>query len=67
MTLAVSALAALTACAEVQPWEKQQLAGETMKPTGPVPALAQFDGHVYYSREAARGGLGVGGGGCGCN
>jgi hypothetical protein len=63
----VSALAALAACAEVQPWEKQQLARDTMKPSGTVPALAQFDGHVYYSREAAHGGLGVGGGGCGCN
>ena len=26
-----------------------------------------FDSRVYFSREAAFGGKGVGGGGCGCN
>jgi len=26
-----------------------------------------FDGRVYFSREAAFGGKGIGGGGCGCN
>lgn len=51
----------------VQPWEKGTLGQETMKPAGPVPALSKIDGHVYYSKEAVRGGTGVGGGGCGCN
>lgn len=51
----------------VQPWEKGTLGQDTMKPAGPVPALSKIDGHVYYSKEAVRGGTGVGGGGCGCN
>ena len=51
----------------VQPWEKGVLGQETMKPGGSVPALSKIDGHVYYSKEAVRGGTGVGGGGCGCN
>lgn len=49
-----------------QPWEKGQLAKPEM----------QFDAdkldaktaqHIYTSKEAASGGYGVGGGGCGCN
>jgi len=28
---------------------------------------ARFMSHVYFSKEAASGGDGVGGGGCGCN
>jgi Domain of unknown function (DUF4266) len=61
--------AALTGCQTqpVQPWEKGTLGQDTMKPAGPVPALSRIDGHVYYSKEAVRGGTGVGGGGCGCN
>jgi hypothetical protein len=32
-----------------------------------VPGLVKIDNHVYFSKEAVRGGSGVGGGGCGCN
>ena len=28
---------------------------------------AKYQEHVYWSREAASGGYGIGGGGCGCN
>ena len=28
---------------------------------------ARFEQHIYESKEAASGGYGVGGGGCGCN
>jgi hypothetical protein len=69
-TVLIFSLLALGGCsviAEVQPWEKSTLGSDTMKPAGPVPALAKIDGHVYYSKEAVRGGTGVGGGGCGCN
>jgi hypothetical protein len=59
--------AGCSAIQPVEPWEKSTLAQETMKPAGPVPALARIDSHVYYSKEAVRGGSGVGGGGCGCN
>jgi hypothetical protein len=54
-------------CATVQPWEKSLLAHETMQTAGPVPGLTKIDNHVYFSKEAVRGGSGVGGGGCGCN
>jgi hypothetical protein len=58
----------LTGCAlsPPAPWEKGNLAKSSM----------QFDvdrletrskQHVYFSKEAASGGNGVGGGGCGCN
>jgi hypothetical protein len=64
-------LAALTlsSCATFEapkPWEKGTLARPDM----------QFDydrldtktqQHIYTSKEAATGGYGVGGGGCGCN
>jgi Domain of unknown function (DUF4266) len=61
--------AALGACATYalpQAWEKQYLAKPAM----------QFDAdkldaknlqHIYFSKEGAAGGYGVGGGGCGCN
>ena len=31
------------------------------------PMGTMLDEHIYFSREAASGGRGVGGGGCGCN
>jgi hypothetical protein len=33
----------------------------------PAPVDNALDEHIYYSKEAASGGQGVGGGGCGCN
>ncbi|MEY4940150.1 MAG: hypothetical protein RIQ93_1885 [Verrucomicrobiota bacterium] len=50
----------------VKPWERATLADYTMRPDrDPLHnALAE---HVYYSRETATGGRGVGGSGCGCN
>jgi hypothetical protein len=68
--MALALVVALSSCASikpVEPWEKSTLAKETMKPGGTVPALDKIDAHVYYSKEAVRGGTGVGGGGCGCN
>jgi len=57
---------ALTACAEVQPWERGRLA----KPHMALDAdslLSGIDAHTYNSKEAASGGIGPAGGGCGCN
>ena len=60
------ALAGCATYAPPQPWEKGELAKPAM----------QFDAdkldakttqHIYTSKEAASGGHGVGGGGCGCN
>jgi len=31
------------------------------------PIGTAMDEHIFFSREAASGGRGVGGGGCGCN
>lgn len=50
----------------VQPWERDILAQKKMQ-LDPYPLDAFLDEHVYFSKEASRGGAGVGGGGCGCN
>lgn len=56
----------LCQCTEVQPWQRGKLADYTMRPDRDALALTLGD-HVYFSREAATGGRGIGGGGCGCN
>ena len=65
MTLLVS----LTACGSlvpVQAWEKGNLANAAMTFDGDA-LDSKLNEHVYFSKEAASGGSGVGGGGCGCN
>ncbi|MCU0952905.1 MAG: DUF4266 domain-containing protein [Burkholderiaceae bacterium] len=64
--LLLLAAGALTGCATVQPWEKGNLAKPEMAFDGD-PLQARFEQHVYFSKENASGGYGVGGGGCGCN
>jgi hypothetical protein len=58
--------AALAGCAQVQPWEKGTLARPEMSFESD-PLQARFEQHIYFSKENASGGYGVGGGGCGCN
>jgi len=70
-TRAVCALIAATALggcafAPPQPWEKGNLAKPEMS-MGVDPLDQRFTQHIYGSKEAASGGYGVGGGGCGCN
>jgi predicted aminopeptidase len=60
------ALAALTGCENVKPWQRKALADYTMRADRDPLAIMQEE-HIYFSREAATGGRGVGGGGCGCN
>jgi hypothetical protein len=55
-----------TAAVRVKPWERGYLADATMDPNRDPLGTAMTD-HVYFSREAAEGGKGVGGAGCGCN
>ncbi|MEO5958314.1 MAG: DUF4266 domain-containing protein [Opitutaceae bacterium] len=57
---------ASTDLVRVKPWERATLSDYTMRPDrDPLHnALAE---HVYFSRESATGGRGVGGSGCGCN
>jgi len=50
----------------VKPWERASLADYTMNP-GRDPLATVNAEHVYFSRESASGGRGVGGSGCGCN
>jgi len=66
IALACLALASCASMDPPKPWEKGNLARPDM----------QFDydrldtrtqQHIYTSKEAATGGYGVGGGGCGCN
>ncbi len=75
--VAAVALAAITACAflsgcatapavRVKPWQREYLAVSNMDPNRDSLGTAMME-HVYFSREAAQGGRGVGGAGCGCN
>ena len=71
LALGVLSLAGLGGCANpklvrVQPWERATLADYTMRPDRDALASAMAE-HVYFSRESATGGRGVGGSGCGCN
>ena len=59
-------LTALSACSSVPAWERGALAQPGMEIDG-HPVHSYFDNHIYFSKEAATGGSGVGGGGCGCN
>lgn len=50
----------------VKPWQRATLAQEEMQLV-PDRIESNFDEQIYFSREAAFGGRGIGGGGCGCN
>ncbi len=56
----------LSACAEVRPWERGRLAKPHMA-LDADPLLTGIDAHTFNSKEAASGGIGPAGGGCGCN
>ncbi len=50
----------------VKPWERDILARPGMTPGDDI-VTSSLDEHIYFSKEASTGGLGSGGGGCGCN
>lgn len=56
---------ALSGCAQVEPWERGNLAKPQMA-LDPHPMQSSLSTHVYNSREAASGGSSAEGGGCGC-
>jgi len=66
----VAAVAALSACAPIEPWvkpyERENLADPIMA-FDRHPVSSGYLDHVYEAREGARGGTGGAGGGCGCN
>jgi hypothetical protein len=69
--LGAAGLVALGGCTNpalvrVQPWERATLADETMR-SDRDPLATTLTEHVFFSRESAAGGRGVGGSGCGCN
>lgn len=67
LLIAVSALIMLGCSLQpVQPWDRDVLAQKKMQ-LEPYPSDAFLDEHIYFSKEASRGGAGAGGGGCGCN
>lgn len=59
-------LAATTGCQHVRPWQRGSLADPIMRADRDPLGEGQSE-HIYFSREEASGGRGVGGGGCGCN
>jgi hypothetical protein len=65
LALAAGAFA-LSGCAHVEPWQRDSLALPGMQ-VDPYPLVSGCDDHIYFSREASKGGRSFGGGGCGCN
>ena len=63
---AIAAALSLGACASVQPWERGTLARPEMQ-LDPNPLQTGLYEQVYDSKEAASGGAGTAGAGCGCN
>ncbi len=53
-------------CKTVEPWQRRTLSDMTMR-SDRDPAGQGLSEHLWFSREAASGGRGIGGGGCGCN
>ena len=53
-------------CSTVKPWDRDLLAQKKMQLV-PAPLDNALDTHIFFSKEAASGGQGLGGGGCGCN
>ena len=65
----LTSLFLLSGCSvtNVQPWEKETLAKDTMKNGAGNTLMTKFENHIYFSKEGSKGGGGVAGGGCGCN
>jgi hypothetical protein len=63
-------IAVLAGCAPIQPWvkpyQREHLADPIMS-FDRHPASSAYLDHLYDVRNAARGGTGAVGGGCGCN
>jgi len=71
VALAAGSIAiALAGCSPIEPWvkpyQREHLADPIMS-FDRHPASSAYLDHVYSVRQAARGGTGATGGGCGCN
>lgn len=60
------ALAGAAGCVRVKPWQREHLSRRSLNFSAEK-GEASFKGHLYETREGARGGNGEPGGGCGCN
>ena len=65
LCLGAAAAVCLTGCQNVKPWQRGTLADYTMRADRDPIGEGQSE-HIFFSREEASGGKGVGGGGCGC-
>jgi hypothetical protein len=66
LAVVAAILVSQTGCDTVQPWQRKTLADYTMRGDRD-PISDGINDHIFFSREMASGGKGVGGGGCGCN
>lgn len=70
LLLCATGLLGLSGCKSlitpVSPWERETLSRPGMALDGDR-MLSAIRSHVFYSKEASRGGAGGAGGGCGCN
>jgi len=64
--LVLIAAALSNGCARVEPWARGNLARDDMSIEHDA-ALRKLRDHAFVSKEAAQGGHGGSGGGCGCN
>jgi hypothetical protein len=65
LSLLLAALSILSGCANVEVWERGNLAKPQMA-LDPDPLQSALRAHNYGSREAMAGGNSAQGGGCGC-
>lgn len=66
LAVLAAVLGTQTGCEAVKPWQRKTLADYTMRGDRD-PIGESIKEHIFFSREMASGGKGVGGGGCGCN
>jgi len=64
--LLIALIIGLSGCSPVQPWEKGNLSKSHMA-FDPDPLEAKWVRRTMQAKEAAMGGYGIEGGGCGCN
>ena len=64
--LALVAAGTLAGCSHVKPWQREHMA-RIEQQLGETGANREYEEHMWSVREAAAGGSGRVGGGCGCN
>ena len=66
LTLVTLILMSASGCTTPKAWERGTLSKKEMA-WSPDPLASQLKEHIYFAKEAAAGGYGSAGGGCGCN